>query len=104
MNQARRRGRAPRTVPARAPRGLGPEARVRFMARAYDAIVIGLGAMGSAALRALSRRGWRGLGLHRFPPPHDRGSSHGQSRIIREADFEDPSYVSPVRQIGRAHA
>ena len=70
------------------------------MARAYDAIVIGLGAMGSAALRALSRRGWRVLGLDRFAPPHDRGSSHGQSRIIREAYFEDPSYVPLVR---RAH-
>ena len=68
------------------------------MARAYDAIVVGLGAMGSAALRALSRRGWRVLGLDRFAPPHDRGSSHGQSRIIREAYFEDPSYVPLVRR------
>jgi sarcosine oxidase len=68
------------------------------MPRAYDAIVVGLGAMGSAALRALSRRGWRALGLDRFAPPHDRGSSHGQSRIIREAYFEDPSYVPLVQR------
>ena len=68
------------------------------MARAYDAIVIGLGAMGSAALRALSRRGWRLLGIDRFTPPHDRGSSHGASRIIREAYFEHPSYVPLVRR------
>ena len=68
------------------------------MPRAYDAIVIGLGAMGAAASRALARRGLRVLGLDRFAPPHTLGSSHGGSRIIREAYFEDPRYVPFVQR------
>jgi sarcosine oxidase len=63
-----------------------------------DVIVIGLGAMGGATLRALSRRGLRVVGLDRFAPPHDHGSSHGASRIIREAYFEDPRYVPLVQR------
>jgi sarcosine oxidase len=59
----------------------------------YDAIVAGLGGMGSAAAYQLAGRGRRVLGLERYTPAHDRGSSHGQSRIIRQAYFEDPSYV-----------
>jgi sarcosine oxidase len=59
----------------------------------YDAIVIGLGGMGSAAAYQLARRGQRVLGLERFTPAHDRGSSHGRSRVIRQAYFEDPAYV-----------
>jgi sarcosine oxidase len=66
--------------------------------RSFDAIVVGLGAMGSAALRALARRGLGVLGLDRFAPPHDRGSSHGRSRIIREAYFEHPAYVPFVQR------
>jgi len=61
--------------------------------QAYDAIVIGLGGMGSAALAHLAARGCRVLGLEQFGSPHDRGSSHGRSRVIRQAYFEDPSYV-----------
>jgi sarcosine oxidase len=61
--------------------------------RPYDVIVIGLGGMGSAAACHLARRGQRVLGLERFGPAHDRGSSHGGSRIIRQAYFEDPAYV-----------
>lgn len=68
------------------------------MSRAYDVIVAGCGAMGSAALRALARRGLRVLGLDRFAPPHDQGSTHGQSRIIREAYFEDPVYVPLIQR------
>jgi len=60
---------------------------------AYDAIVLGTGAVGSAALNALARRGARVLGLDRFPPAHDRGSSHGRTRMIRQAYFEHPDYV-----------
>ena len=52
--------------------------------------------MGSAAAAHLARRGQRVLGLDQFPPAHDRGSSHGRSRIIREAYFEHPSYVPLV--------
>jgi sarcosine oxidase len=59
----------------------------------YDAIVAGLGGMGSAAAYQLAGRGRRVLGLERYTPAHDRGSSHGQSRMIRQAYFEDPSYV-----------
>ncbi|HEX3869684.1 MAG TPA: N-methyl-L-tryptophan oxidase [Pirellulales bacterium] len=59
----------------------------------YDAIVLGTGAMGSAALWRLARRGLRVLGLEQFGPAHDRGSSHGQTRIIRQAYFEHPDYV-----------
>lgn len=60
---------------------------------AFDAIVIGLGGMGSAAAAHLAERGQRVLGLDQFQPGHDRGSSHGRSRVIRLAYFEHPSYV-----------
>ena len=62
----------------------------------YDVIVVGLGGMGSAAAYHLARRGRRVLGLERFTPAHDRGSSHGRSRVIRQAYFEDPAYVPLV--------
>jgi sarcosine oxidase len=62
----------------------------------YDAIVVGLGAMGSAIAFELARRGQRVLGVDRFGPPHTMGSTHGKSRIIREAYFEDPDYVPLV--------
>jgi sarcosine oxidase len=61
--------------------------------KSYDVIVIGLGGMGSAAAYHLAARGQRVLGLERFGPAHDRGSSHGGSRIIRQSYFEDPAYV-----------
>ncbi len=59
----------------------------------YDAIVVGAGAMGSAAAYYLARRGKRVLCLERFGVPHNMGSSHGHTRIIRLAYYEDPSYV-----------
>ncbi|MFZ0168424.1 MAG: N-methyl-L-tryptophan oxidase [Candidatus Dormiibacterota bacterium] len=59
-------------------------------------IVVGLGAMGSAAAFQLARRGATVVGLETFGPAHDRGSSHGESRIIRKAYFEDPAYVPLV--------
>jgi sarcosine oxidase len=58
-----------------------------------DVIVVGLGAMGSAALYQLARRGVRTIGIDRFEPPHDRGSSHGESRITRQAIGEGAEYV-----------
>ena len=58
-----------------------------------DVIVVGLGAMGSASLYQLARRGARVIGLDRFRPPHDQGSSHGESRITRQAIGEGPEYV-----------
>jgi sarcosine oxidase len=63
-----------------------------------DVVVCGLGVMGSAAAYALARRGRRVLGLERFTPGHDRGSSHGATRIIRLAYFEHPSYVPLLRR------
>jgi len=63
----------------------------------FDVAVIGLGVMGSAALAALARRGRRVVGIDRFAPGHDRGSSHGATRIIRLGYFEHPSYVPLLR-------
>lgn len=63
------------------------------MKNQFDAIVVGLGAMGSAALYQLSKRGTRVLGIDQFSPPHDYGSTHGESRIIRQAIGEGEPYV-----------
>jgi monomeric sarcosine oxidase len=59
----------------------------------YDAIVLGIGGIGSAALCHFASRGVRAIGIDRFQPPHGRGSSHGQTRVIRQAYFEHPDYV-----------
>ncbi len=64
----------------------------------YDAIVIGVGAVGSATLNELARRGAKVLGLERHEPGHDRGSSHGQTRAIRLAYSEHPDYVPLLRR------
>ena len=68
------------------------------MSLVHEVAVVGLGAMGSAAARAFARRGRRVLGLDRFAPPHALGSSHGETRILREAYFEDPRYVPLVQR------
>lgn len=68
------------------------------MEKRYDAIVIGLGGMGSASAYHLARRGWRVLGLEQHDLLHDRGSSHGLTRIIRLAYHEHPSYVPLLRR------
>ena len=67
-------------------------------ATAYDAVVLGLGGMGSAALAHLAARGKRVLGIERFERAHERGSSAGRSRIIRMAYYEDPAYVPLLRR------
>ena len=59
----------------------------------FDTIVCGLGATGSAAVYQLAQRGNKVLGLDRFSPPHSNGSSHGESRIIRQAIGEGEEYV-----------
>ena len=64
----------------------------------FDVVVCGLGVMGSATLRELSRRGLRALGIDRLAPAHDRGSSHGATRIIRLDYFEHASYVPLLRR------
>ncbi len=68
------------------------------MASHFDVIVVGLGAMGSAAAYHLASRGEQVLGLDMHPKGHDLGSSHGDHRIIREAYFEAPEYVPIVQR------
>ena len=62
----------------------------------YDLIVVGLGAVGSAALCQAALRGARVLGVDRFHPPHEFGSSHGETRITRQAIGEGPEFVPLV--------
>src|SRR3954447_6539741 len=62
----------------------------------FDVAVAGLGGMGSAIAAQCAVRGASVIGLEQFGPAHDRGSSHGRSRMIRQAYFEDPAYVPLV--------
>jgi sarcosine oxidase len=66
--------------------------------RTHDVAIAGLGAMGSAAAFELAKRGLDVIGFDRYTPPHTFGSSHGDSRIIREAYFEHPVYVPMVQR------
>lgn len=66
----------------------------------YDVIVVGLGAMGSAATYQLAKTGAKTLGLDRYTPPHIHGSTHGESRLTRQAIGEGFAYVPFVL---RAH-
>ena len=76
--------------------------RAAFTARrtvvTFDVAVVGLGVMGSSSARALAIRGARVVAFDQFAPPHTMGSSHGQSRIIREAYYEHPLYVPLVQR------
>jgi sarcosine oxidase len=63
------------------------------MSAKFDVIVLGLGAAGSSALYHLSKTGKKVCGIDQFAPPHSLGSSHGQSRITRQAYHENPLYV-----------
>jgi len=64
----------------------------------YDVAVIGLGAMGAHTVQQLAARGQKVIGIERFGPLHQRGSSHGDSRLIRLAYYEDPAYVPLLRR------
>jgi sarcosine oxidase len=64
----------------------------------FDAIVLGLGAMGSAAIYQLAKRGKKVLGIDQFSPPHHYGSTHGESRIIRKAIGEGEHYLPLVQR------
>jgi len=64
----------------------------------FDVIVLGVGGMGGAAAAELARRGRRVLGLEQFAVGHDRGSSHGSTRVIRTAYYEHPDYVPLARR------
>ena len=68
------------------------------MTATADVVVIGLGAVGSATLHRLALGGARAIGIDRFDPPHDRGSTHGESRITRLAIAEGAAYVPMVRR------
>jgi sarcosine oxidase len=68
------------------------------VATQYDVVIAGLGAMGSATAYHLAKRGQRVLGVEQFSPGHTQGSSHGDSRIIREQYFEHPQYVPLVQR------
>jgi sarcosine oxidase len=67
----------------------------------YDVAVVGLGAAGAATLHQLARRGVRAVGIDRFSPPHIYGSTHGDTRITREAIGEGEAYTPLVQ---RSHA
>jgi sarcosine oxidase len=62
----------------------------------FDVAVVGLGGIGSAIAAQCAARGASVIGLEQFDPVHDRGSSHGRSRMIRQAYFEDAAYVRLV--------
>ncbi|QNF34089.1 N-methyl-L-tryptophan oxidase [Adhaeribacter swui] len=68
------------------------------MSSTFDVMVVGLGAAGSSALYHLSKTGKKVCGIDQFVPPHAQGSSHGQSRIIRQAYHEDPLYVPFIKR------
>lgn len=68
------------------------------MPSSHEYAVVGLGAMGSAAACHIAGRGHDVVGFDRFRPPHPYGSSHGDTRIIREAYFEHPVYVPMVQR------
>lgn len=74
------------------------------MTATADVAVVGLGAMGSATLQALARRGVSVVGIDQFHPPHNLGSTHGRSRVIREAYYESPVYVPLVQRAYREWA
>jgi monomeric sarcosine oxidase len=65
---------------------------------AFDVAVIGLGAAGSAALSALARAGVHAVGIDQYAPPHDQGSSHGETRLLRTAYSEGALYVPLIRR------
>lgn len=62
----------------------------------YDVAIVGLGGMGSAILAHCAARGASVIGVEQFTPAHDLGASHGKTRMIRKAYFEDPAYVPLV--------
>ena len=64
----------------------------------YDVVVVGLGAVGSATLYQLSKRGISALGIDQFEPPHTLGSSHGETRITRLAVGEGEEYVALAKR------
>ncbi len=73
--------------------GICPSVIMLSMSKEIDTAVVGMGAMGSAALYQLAKRGERVLGIDQFSPPHNLGSSHGEFRITRQALGEGEEFV-----------
>jgi sarcosine oxidase len=71
-----------------------------MVSSSYDAVVVGVGGMGSAAVYHLAKRGVDVLGLEQYDVPHTRGSSHGDTRIFRLTQPEHPEYVPLARRAG----
>lgn len=71
---------------------------IKTMEKQYTAIVIGLGAMGSATTYQLAKAGGKVLGIDQFAPPHKEGSTHGDTRITRLAIGEGLEYVPLVKR------
>src|SRR5260370_2086492 len=82
----------PANRPAGAPNAAG-QATIALTHNSADVAVIGLGAMGAMSAWRLAARGAKVIGFERFRPGHDRGSSHGDTRIFRTAYFASPEYV-----------
>ena len=91
LRRQRRRGIARRLAAPRPSRAGRAERAVTSITA--DVVVVGLGAVGSATCHHLARRGARVVGIDRFAPPHDHGSSHGLSRVTRLAVGEGEAYV-----------
>jgi monomeric sarcosine oxidase len=70
----------------------------RTMPTRVDFAVVGLGAAGASALSFLARAGAKVVGVDRFSPPHDQGSSHGETRLLRIAHSEGAAYVPLARR------
>lgn len=67
----------------------------------YEVAVLGLGAMGASTLYQLTKAGVKAVGIDRHAPPHDQGSSHGDTRITRLSNGEGPQYLPLVRNSHR---
>jgi len=66
--------------------------------KSSDIIILGVGGMGSATCYELAKRGVKVTGIEQFTIAHDKGSSHGDTRIIRQAYFEHPDYVPLLKR------
>src|SRR5690242_14824335 len=64
----------------------------------FDVIILGLGAMGCSSLYQLAKRGRKVLGIDQYAPPHDKGSTHGETRITRLACGEGAQYTQFARR------
>lgn len=64
----------------------------------YDIAVLGMGAVGALCVYEASKQGLSVIGIDQYDPPHSYGSTHGETRLIREAYSEGPEYVPLLRE------